>query len=409
MPQTLQELTIFLSCPEELATERDLVLLAVDELNTILKLQKGVVLNVVHWKKDVIPGMSSEPQQLINDQVGSNYDIFLGLLGARFGTPTKQFGSGTEEEFENAYERAKGEAGKVWILFYFRSSTDIPIDKLDPDQLAKVQKFKAKLGPEKGVLYGSFSTPDEFLKTVKKHLLVLVSSEWDGAKWKSSATTASHSTSLQLAPALPPEVVVTEEDSEGASEVGILEVMAEATANVQIAVDVMSTIGEKMNASTAFVNVRGVELTQLTAAGKLSPQAAIKLIDEIAADLEGLTRVMKEGTPVFDSNIGAGFEKSRVAFEMYSQQTGNSPEMSAEALQGIRGLPDLIQTFRERLSDLRKIMQGLPTMTARFNRARRAYISELDRLRASLTVQLGRARDLIEVLPVDAGTASVRE
>ena len=43
--------------------------------------------------------MGSDPQQIINSQVSDEYDIFIGILWTRFGTPTERAGSGTEEEF----------------------------------------------------------------------------------------------------------------------------------------------------------------------------------------------------------------------------------------------------------------------------------------------------------------------
>ena len=49
------------------------------------------------------PVRGGEPEVLINDQIGK-YDIFLGVMWRRFGTPTGVAESGTEEEFRRALE-----------------------------------------------------------------------------------------------------------------------------------------------------------------------------------------------------------------------------------------------------------------------------------------------------------------
>jgi hypothetical protein len=41
------------------------------------------------------------PEQLILDQIGQ-YDLFVGIMWRRFGTPTGVAGSGTEQEFDHA-------------------------------------------------------------------------------------------------------------------------------------------------------------------------------------------------------------------------------------------------------------------------------------------------------------------
>ena len=64
------------------------------------------------------------PQGIINKQIGE-YDIFIGMMWKRFGTPTGKAGSGTEEEFRLAYEYWET-TKSVMILFYFCQAPFMP-------------------------------------------------------------------------------------------------------------------------------------------------------------------------------------------------------------------------------------------------------------------------------------------
>ncbi|MYD31374.1 MAG: DUF4062 domain-containing protein, partial [Nitrospira sp. SB0661_bin_20] len=64
-------------------------------------------MDVVRWETRTTPGFGKDPQDVINKQISDAYDIFIGIMWTRFGTPTPRAGSGTEEEFLRAYDRYK--------------------------------------------------------------------------------------------------------------------------------------------------------------------------------------------------------------------------------------------------------------------------------------------------------------
>ena len=51
------------------------------------------------WEKDVFPAFGEDSQDVINKQIGTDYNIFVGIMWKKFGTPTSRAESGTEEEF----------------------------------------------------------------------------------------------------------------------------------------------------------------------------------------------------------------------------------------------------------------------------------------------------------------------
>lgn len=79
----------------------------------------------------------------MNAQVGE-YDIFVGIMWKRFGTPTGKADSGTEEEFHIAY-RPWQENESVRILFYFCQSPFMPRRQSEMEQMGKVLAFKEEL------------------------------------------------------------------------------------------------------------------------------------------------------------------------------------------------------------------------------------------------------------------------
>jgi hypothetical protein len=90
--------------------ERDIVQEAIDLINHISGSREGFHLTPIRWEKDVSSQIGGNPQDIINQQVGDNYDIFVGILCNRFGQKTSSYDSGTEEEFFRAYDRhVKGE------------------------------------------------------------------------------------------------------------------------------------------------------------------------------------------------------------------------------------------------------------------------------------------------------------
>jgi Domain of unknown function (DUF4062) len=67
------------------------------QLNKSLAIPNGLCIDVVGWETDL--GATIGRPQTTVDRMVREADLFVGLLGKRFGTPTCYAGSGTEEEF----------------------------------------------------------------------------------------------------------------------------------------------------------------------------------------------------------------------------------------------------------------------------------------------------------------------
>ena len=112
------------------------------------------------------------PQDVINQQIGNDYDIFLGIMWGSFGSPTHHAGSGTKEEFDRAFSRWEKSPESVEIMCYFKDA-GIPPSKSDPQQLEQVRAFKEEIS-DLGGLYHEFQDAEDFRTQARRHLIQVI-------------------------------------------------------------------------------------------------------------------------------------------------------------------------------------------------------------------------------------------
>ena len=110
MAKTITKYSIFMGSPSDLEEERVAIEEVIKELNLSYGAKHDLFIELLKWETHSAPGIStSHTQELINNDIGDEYDIFLGMLWKRFGTATEKAGSGTQEEFERAlYKFVRG-------------------------------------------------------------------------------------------------------------------------------------------------------------------------------------------------------------------------------------------------------------------------------------------------------------
>jgi TIR domain len=165
MPPTKHR--IFVATPADVTPERDTVSFVVEELRTTIGDIRNIELQTVRWETHAWPDVGEDAQDVINSQIGE-YDLFVGVMWKRFGTPTKRAGSGTGEEFERAYELFR-KHGRPKIMFYFRTTPFYSTDLKELTQFKKVVSFRKKL-EKLGVLFWTYSDPLTFERDLRAHL-----------------------------------------------------------------------------------------------------------------------------------------------------------------------------------------------------------------------------------------------
>ena len=172
MPQTQTLFKVFVASPSDLAEERKILGEVIDDINRTESDAHNIILKLLKWETDSRPGFRrGGPQDVINQQIGNDYDIFLGIMWGRFGSPTPRAKSGTEEEFDLAFSRWKKSPESVEIMFYFKNAGIPP--STDLEQLKQVQKFKEKIS-DQGGLYYEFQDAEEFRTQARRHLIQVI-------------------------------------------------------------------------------------------------------------------------------------------------------------------------------------------------------------------------------------------
>jgi hypothetical protein len=168
----MKKLRIFAASPSDTATERakiDTVAAMLKPLADVL----DIALDVVNWRA-AVPDMGRPEQVILNQLKPTSWDVFIGILWHRFGTPPggkEKYHAGTEEEFKTAYSLCK-QHGKPRVMMY-RCTRAVDPDVLDPDQFKRVKEFFSQFDATRGEhpgLYHSFDTPEAFEKLLLDNL-----------------------------------------------------------------------------------------------------------------------------------------------------------------------------------------------------------------------------------------------
>ena len=166
----------FIASPSDTTQERNACEEVFADINNTLCPAYNIHLKSVRWENDVHPGVGLDGQDVINHQVMDDYNLFIGIMHARFGTPTHRAGSGTEEEYDIAYSKHQNNEIDE-IMFYFCTKSPDNLDSIDTGQLEKIRAFKDKI-QNQGVLYWSFTDVDDFKKQLRLHLCQFINKKF---------------------------------------------------------------------------------------------------------------------------------------------------------------------------------------------------------------------------------------
>jgi hypothetical protein len=167
-PRTIK---VFVASPGDVMDERNSLAKLIADTNDVLAFlapEKRLTLELVRYETHSYPDLGA-PQDVINREIPVDYDIFIGIMWKRIGTPTATDPSGTVEEFHRACARRK-QGSLPRIMFYF-CDQPVPIPEADEDfeQLRQVIKFRKELDSQG--LTSSYPSHAQFAETVRGGLL----------------------------------------------------------------------------------------------------------------------------------------------------------------------------------------------------------------------------------------------
>lgn len=173
----LRQFHVFLASPGGTESERHHVRSYFQQFNRSTALLFNSRFEIVD-SDGYASGGVGRAQALITSQTlerfRSSLALVIGIMSQRFGTPTGEAGSGTEEEFRWAL-RNNQEAGFPEIKWFFRrmDSLHLPPDpaeaRLALDQWEKVYRFRETLKSSE-VMFSEYADPDDFRSVLDRDL-----------------------------------------------------------------------------------------------------------------------------------------------------------------------------------------------------------------------------------------------
>lgn len=369
-------LRAFVASPGDVLDERAVLDEVVTELNVAWGNTIGVRIELVKWETHTYPSAGERVQQTITEQIGSDYDIFIGLMWTRFGTPTGEHGSGTEEEFRAALERYRADPNSVHIMFYFKNAPIAP-NQLDPEQLARVHAFKKSLGSE-GVYHWSFATTKEFANFVRLHLARVVQA------------LSAKPTKVER-----PKLIKSNSDSD---ELGILDHVEAAEERLLRAGASLKRITEAMMDSAAALTRRSKEMNEANVVGGIGIREMKRMAGAVADDLDVFVQRVKIEIPVLRDNYAEGLRDVALSLALTSEDL-KIPIPQSKALQvTLQTNQNALQLYMRTVAEARLTVERLPRVTTILNRAKRRTFDVLNELEETTRAALQSIADALKLL-----------
>jgi hypothetical protein len=314
-----------------------------------------------------------DAQDVINQQVGDEYDIFIGIFWHRFGTRTGRAGSGTEEEFERAYARNRQSGGVPAILVYFKEAP--PPSEADAGQQQRLSCFRARL-QERGVYYWRFENLDELRSSAFLHLSREVRA------WLETPERRSR---------LSPRQGIQQECSR---------LFKQSLASIRQAVaatDVMREGLKGLRVAMAGVTPR---LQALLRMGEVSPprnhRAQVdKTLDGLVPTFQRVTDTVRTQMPVFRTECAKSLGDFARAAVMQATIGALSKAEWQETLSWLSVGEGGFARYRDTTEQLVEVFRRLPHGTARLDQAREECVLILSEVSATFAFALATTTELI--------------
>lgn len=168
MPQSVTLYNLLISCPGDVKEEVRIIESSVEAFNELYAEPLGITIKTRHWSKSSYAQSGGKPQTLLNEQFVDKCDAAVAIFWTKFGSPTDEYGSGTEEEIERMLQSGKQ------VFMYF-SDKPISPSQMNDDGYKKIQAFREKY-KGRGI-YFPYASDEEFKKLFFAHLSMFFLSE----------------------------------------------------------------------------------------------------------------------------------------------------------------------------------------------------------------------------------------
>ena len=375
---------IFVASPSDVTPERECLDGVISEVNQLNGKSKGIRFELIRWETHTYPDIGTDSQEVINKQIGKDYDIFLGIMWSRAGTATLRSQSGTIEEFENAYKIHCSNPDKINIMFYFKD-TPIKLTEIDPNQLNLIKNFRTKL-KENGVLFRSFESIEEFKKLVRMNLSLLID---DLTREDSSEETNLENIST------PENEVKNLNDCD--LDLGLFDYLEIMETNGQT----MNEAIEEIGVSTKWIGQKFRETTEeinRNAEIGVSDITRNKLIvNNIAEKIEENNKKVNSKLPILKGSF-RNYMHGIKGYTRLLEDFDGTENNSLEAINNLNSLKIQMEKASTSINEFNDGVQNLPRATSKLNKAKKNSFNIYETIENELNVGINILNDVLDYL-----------
>jgi len=380
-------INVFLASPMDVQEERNIAESVVKELNKTWSQNLNLRLDLIKWETDVYPGAGDYCQDVINEQINDEYDIFIAVFWGRIGSPTQAYDSGTIEELERAFKKHQKDNNSIDIMIYFKDQA-IPPSKIDIDQLQKINTLKTRLKSE-GVLYYSFENIDGFSSLLRTHLSK-VAQKWADKPAEDTVTTEAK---MQ-------EVDTYEDKDENEDDYGLFDYIEAYEDKMSYASTALSCMADATEKIGSEIDCRTKEIIEYqNYSEQIETKAIKKLIKKTSKNMNDYCAVMDVQIAATEENRSGAFEALSKAISWYvDSQEENSEEGFSDVKNGLESLISAVEGTSGGLIGFRQSIKDLPRLTSDLNRSKRRTVKVLDRVLEECTIIKSISNDIIKTI-----------
>ncbi len=376
MPTNITLYKVFLASPGDVKEERLIVKKVIDEINTGNYLTNEIKLELITWETHSWPSTGIDAQDVINKQLPNDYDIFIGIMWNRFGTPTNRAESGTKEEFDRAFEKNKADPKGTQVLFFFKT-TAIPVKEIDLDSLVKIRKFQEELIGQ-GVYFREFDQLHE-LETLLRFGLASVLKEFKNE---------SHSISIPVViDNVSEEYLQTKvlEETYDIEEIGFYDAIEIATKESSVLQNIyvrmanhLTLLGEQIGSKTEKI----IHIPALDQSSRL--REVKRLFDQVANNMFAYCKKTREEIPKLNSQQKILVKQYYIVLKLHNSISDDIEEKK-NLLEHVTSLKEISIGVLEKIDLLKKEVVGSPQMTNQYAKAKKETIGILNEVMSEFT------------------------
>lgn len=362
-------LRVLLASPSDVAAEREAADQIVKEINNTLP-SSAAGLELLRWETHTVPEFGTDAQDAVNRQIGDDFDIFVGLLWTRFGTPTPRARSGTEEEFRRALARQRKHP-ETRVLFYFKTA-NIPYDA-DLTQMELVRRFRASI-QDKG-LVRTYDSLEDFEQNLRMAL----------TRFALAAGGTAGDSHVETHP--------TDNHEEDAEEAGLFDLVDQANESLSQ----VSAITSDLFDGITELNTRTVgatdELKTLDMANTQAAKRARRVVNSLG-EFMGTYAARLEGqlAPFREANARA-FGAIQGLAEIAPDFGESATEAMRDNQQNVQMLKAALIEAQNSMDKMRGTIENQPRVTTAFNRSKRRLGAALRNLSQEMSNVIGLASE----------------